>query len=192
MTVKQLSDRLEKIEVKTQTKRKNNRNGKVGINKHNNYTPDKYAPKKICVKCGSVNHLSVNCKSAMPTLMSVQPQFPNMNVMPLMPVHAMPTQNMNAQFANMPFAPNPYYAAYNMPQMPFSMPYWNNMFTPSMPFPVSHNMHDNSVAFSGFKGTTQLTKEESEIPKSNEIRPKKHKKKANKAGPKETWVPKST
>ncbi|KAL8105024.1 hypothetical protein AgCh_028986 [Apium graveolens] len=192
MTVKQLSDRLEKIEVKTETKRKNNRNGKVGINKHNNYTPDKYAPRKICVKCGSVNHLSVNCKSAMPTPMSVQPQFSNMNAMPPMPVNAMPTQNMNAQFANMSFAPNPYYAAYNMPQMSFSMSYWNNMFAPSMPFPVSHNMHNNFVASSGFKGPTQMTKEESEIPKSNELRPKKQKKKANKAEPKETWVPKST
>ncbi|KAL8098471.1 hypothetical protein AgCh_031291 [Apium graveolens] len=188
MTVNQLSDRLEKIEVKTETKRKNNRNGKVGINKHNNYTPDKYAPRKICVKCGSVNHLSDNYKSAMPTPMSAQPQFSNMNAMPPMPVNAMPTQNINAQFANMPFAPNPYYAAYNMPQMPFSMPYWNNMFAPSMPFPVSHNMHNNYVASSGFKGPTQMTKEESEIPKSNELRPKKQKKKANKAGPKETWV----
>ena len=192
MIVKQLSDRLEKIEVKIEAKRKNNRNGKVGINKHNNYTPDKYAPRKICVKCGSVNHLSVNCKSAMHTSMSVQPQFPNMNAMPPMPVNAIPTQNMNAQFANMPFAPNPYYAAYSMPQMPFNMLYWNNMFTHSMPFPVSHNMHDNSVAMNGFKGPTQMTKNESEIPKSNEIRPKKQKKKANKAGPKETWVPKST
>ncbi|KAL8103990.1 hypothetical protein AgCh_028276 [Apium graveolens] len=167
MTVKQLSDRLEKIEVKTETKRKNNRNGKVGINKHNNYTPDKYAPRKICVMCGSVNHLSVNCKSAMPTPISVQSQFPNMNVMPPMPVNAVPTKNMNAQFANMPFAPNPYYAAYSMPQMPFSMPYWNNMFTPNMPFHVSHNMHDNSVALNGFKGPTPMTKEESEIPKRN-------------------------
>ncbi|KAL8102655.1 hypothetical protein AgCh_027252 [Apium graveolens] len=152
MTVKQLSDRLEKIEVKTETKRKNNRNGKVGINKHNNYTPDKYAPRKICVKCGSVNHLSVNCKSAMPTPMSVQPQFSNMNAMPPMPVNDMPTQNMNAQFAIMPFVPNTYYTAYS---------------------------------------PTQMTKEESEIPKSNELRPKKQKKKANKAGPNETWVPKS-
>ncbi|KAL8126889.1 hypothetical protein AgCh_013981 [Apium graveolens] len=81
---------------------------------------------------------------------------------------------------------------YGMPQMPFSMPYWNNIFTHSMPFPVSHNIHDNSVAMNGFKGTTQMTKDESEIPKSNEIKPKKQKKKANKSGPKETWVPKST
>ncbi|KAL8133556.1 hypothetical protein AgCh_008864 [Apium graveolens] len=62
-------------------------------------------------------------------------------------------ENMNAQFANLPFAPNPYYAAYS---------------------------------------PTQMTKDESEIPKSNEIRPKKQKRKANKAGPKETWAPKST
>ena len=38
LSIKQLNDRLEKIEVKIETKKKNNRNGKVGINKHNNYT----------------------------------------------------------------------------------------------------------------------------------------------------------
>ena len=128
----------------------------------------------------------------MPTSTSVPPHFPNMNAMPSMPMNAMSAQNMNAQFANMPFAPNPYYAAFSMPQMPFSMPYWNNMFINSMPFPVNQNMHDNSAVMNGFKGPTQMTKDESDIPKSNEIKPKKQKKKANKAGPKETWVPKST
>ena len=128
----------------------------------------------------------------MPTSIYVPPSFPNMNALPSMPMNAMSTQNMNAQFPNMPFAPNSYYAAFSMPQMSFSMPYWNNMFTNSMPFPVNHNMHDNSVAMNGFKGPTQMTKDESDIPKSNEIKPKKQKKKANKAGPKETWVPKST
>ncbi|KAL8099779.1 hypothetical protein AgCh_032149 [Apium graveolens] len=58
--------------------------------------------------------------------------------------------------------------------------------------PVNQNMHDNSTVMNGFKGPTQMTKGESDIPKSNEIKPKKQKKKANKAGPKETWVPKST
>ena len=99
---------------------------------------------------------------------------------------------MNAQFANMPFAPNPYYDVFNMPQMPFSMPYWNNMFANSMLFPVNQNVHDNSVLMNGFKGPNQIIKDESDIPKSNEIKPKKQKKKANKAGPKETWVPKLT
>ena len=96
MSIKQLNDKLEKIEIKTEAKRKNNRNWKVGINKNKNYTPDKYAPRKICVKCGSVNHLSVNCKLAMPTPISVPPSFPNMNVMPSIPMNAMSTQNMNA------------------------------------------------------------------------------------------------
>ena len=72
------------------------------------------------------------------------------------------------------------------------MPYWNNMFTNSMPFPVDSNIHDNFVTMNGFKGPTQMTKDESDIPNSNEIKPKKQKKKANKEGPKETWVPKST
>ena len=91
-----MSDRLEKIEVKTDAKRKNNRNGKIGINKHNNYTPDKYAPRKICVKCGSANHLSVNCKLAMPTTISAPSTLPNMTAMPTMPMNDMSTQNINA------------------------------------------------------------------------------------------------
>ncbi|KAL8100273.1 hypothetical protein AgCh_032501 [Apium graveolens] len=136
MSIKQLNDRLENIEVKTEAKKKNNRNGNVGINKHNNYTPDKYAPRKICVKCGSVNHLFVNCKIAMPTPMTTPSSFSNMTAMSAMPMNAMPAQNMNAQFANISFAPNLYYPAFSMPQMPFS--------------------------------PTQMTKDESEIPKSNE------------------------
>ena len=103
-------------------------------------------------------------------------------------MNAMSAQNMNAQFSNMPLAPNPYYAAFSMPQMPFSMPYWDSIFASNMPFPVNQNVHDNSVLMNGFKGPTQMTKDESDIPKSNEIKPKKEKKKANKTGPKETWV----
>jgi hypothetical protein len=38
---KQLKDKLEKVQVEAKGNKKNNRNGKVGINKHNNYTPDK-------------------------------------------------------------------------------------------------------------------------------------------------------
>ncbi|KAL8100564.1 hypothetical protein AgCh_032713 [Apium graveolens] len=41
LSKKQLNDILEKIDVKAESKKKNNRNGKVEINKHNNYTPDK-------------------------------------------------------------------------------------------------------------------------------------------------------
>ncbi|KAL8089335.1 hypothetical protein AgCh_038954 [Apium graveolens] len=96
LSIKQLNDRVEKIEVKAESKRKNNRNGKVGITKHNNYTLDKYAPRKIYVKCGNVNHLSVKCKYAMHAPMSAPPSS--------MPMNVMPAQNLNAQFANMPFA----------------------------------------------------------------------------------------
>ena len=45
---KQLKDKLENVEIKNGAKKKNNRNGKAGINKHNNYTPNKYAPRKTC------------------------------------------------------------------------------------------------------------------------------------------------
>ncbi|KAL8125852.1 hypothetical protein AgCh_013232 [Apium graveolens] len=41
MTLDQLKDRLKLVEDKKKTKRKSKRNGKVGINKHNNYIPDR-------------------------------------------------------------------------------------------------------------------------------------------------------
>lgn len=200
MSVKDLSDRLDKIEVKTEHKRKNNRNGKVGINKHNNYTPDKYAPRKSCVKCGSVNHLSTNCKSVvnapMPVpqsvpRMSVQPMLnmPAMNAMPAM--SAMPNQSMNS-FANMPFAQNPYYAAFNMPHMPYSMPYWNNMCASPMSYNVNANVPIVSTNESVTSCQTPMAKVESQSPQSSGGKTKKSKKKVDKTGPKETWVPKLT
>ena len=45
------SKKLDKTDdmVKTkELKKKKNRNGKVGINKHNNYASDVYAPRKVC------------------------------------------------------------------------------------------------------------------------------------------------
>ncbi|KAL8134561.1 hypothetical protein AgCh_009543 [Apium graveolens] len=41
LSMKQLNDMLEMIKIKEESKRKINMNGKVGITKHNNYTPDK-------------------------------------------------------------------------------------------------------------------------------------------------------
>ncbi|MGI4673541.1 hypothetical protein ACR2XN_29180, partial [Klebsiella pneumoniae] len=54
LSKKKLEEKLETIDSKNMDKKKNHRNGKVGINKRNNYTPDKFAPRKTCVKCGSV------------------------------------------------------------------------------------------------------------------------------------------
>ena len=50
LSSKKLKDKLENIETKTVTspKKKKNRNGKVGINKNNNYTLDKHAPERVC------------------------------------------------------------------------------------------------------------------------------------------------
>ena len=42
---------------------------------------------KTCVKCGSVNHLSANCKSVKNALISEPLSMPNM---PMPPMHAMP------------------------------------------------------------------------------------------------------
>ena len=72
LSSKKLKDKLENIEAKIVqiTKKKKNRNGKVGINKNINYTPDKHAPRKVCYKCGSSNHLAMQCKTIVPPAFS--------------------------------------------------------------------------------------------------------------------------
>ena len=192
MTLDQLKNRLNLVEDKKETKRKSNRKGKVGINKHNNYTPDKFAPRKICVHCGSVNHLSVNCKSVKKTPMSLTPAMPKM---PMPSFHAMPAmsqQNHNAHFANMPYVNNPYFAAFSMPHMPYNMPMWNNLFAKSMPYPFQSNVLSDSVTNPMLQSSTSETKVDLKLPKSKGAEKVKSRKKTNKAGPKETWVPKPT
>ncbi|KAL8098464.1 hypothetical protein AgCh_031284 [Apium graveolens] len=192
MTLDQLKDRLKLVEDKKETKRKSKRNGKVGINKHNNYTPDRYAPRKSCVHCKSVNHLSDNCKSVKNAPMPSNPSMPNMSMSPL---HAMPVmshQNPHAHFANMPYINNPYFTAFSMPQMPYNMPIWNNMFAQPMPYQIQSNVLNDSVTNPTLQPTTSKTKVDPKLPKSKDAGGMKSRKKTNKAGPKETWVPKST
>ncbi|XP_063945973.1 uncharacterized protein LOC135151452 [Daucus carota subsp. sativus] len=89
-------------------KKKSSRNDKVGINKKNDYTPAKNAVRKTCSKCGSVNHLAVNCKNALSDLFMPNPMMnAHMSYMPMFP-HA------PIQYANMPFMPNPFFGAFNM------------------------------------------------------------------------------
>ncbi|KAK1387902.1 hypothetical protein POM88_016080 [Heracleum sosnowskyi] len=136
---KQLKDKLEKIQVEVKGNKKNNRNGKLGINKHNNYTPDKYAPRKTCVNYGSVSHLSANCKSVKKSTNVKMPK-PTMNVsmpaMPVMPNVFAPYAQFQNPYASMPFVPNPYMNMFNVPQMPWNV---NNMLVP----PNMHAMNEN-------------------------------------------------
>ena len=104
---------LEKSNIVSKTKdkrNKKNRNGKVGINKHNNYAPYMYAPRKVCAKCGSVNHLSIDY-NIVSSLTPSQPLMPNLATPALA---ALPVQ-----FASMPFMNT--FLAYNIN---FDMP-WN-------------------------------------------------------------------
>ena len=112
LSKKQLKEKLETIDSKTVVKKKNNRNGKIGINKHNNYTPGKYAPRKTCVKCGSVNHLSINCNIVQHFSVQMPMSAMPMNAMPIMPNMFAQNAHAHAQYANMPCVPNPYYNAF--------------------------------------------------------------------------------
>ncbi|XP_063942640.1 uncharacterized protein LOC135150307 [Daucus carota subsp. sativus] len=112
----------EKMEV-GKGKKKSSRNGKVGINKKNDYTPDKHAVRKTCSKCGSVNHLAVNCKNALfDHCMSNSMMNSHMSYMPMFP----PT---SIQYANMPFMPNPFFNAFNMSAMPNYHDSMNHAYT---------------------------------------------------------------
>jgi hypothetical protein len=163
-----------------QGNKKKNRNGKVGINKHTNFTPDKNAIRKTCVNCGSSSHLSANCKIACSTV----PMY-------AMPSFAAQNAQLHAQFANMSQMHNPYL---NMPNMQWSMPFGNNLHPTTMPymnyancFPTEH------VNVPLAQKPTPRVKVDLNTPKPKvDKKVPKPKAKANEAGPKLAWVPKST
>ena len=165
-------------------KKKGNRNGKIGVNKHTNYTPNASAPRKTCSKCGSVNHLSANCKtviapnSSFPISMpsSSHMHLPAMNMMPgLLPL------NPYSQ-SNMPYMFNPYFNAFNMPQFHSNLQGINNMCMPQMP--VFKN--DVDIPISQSKPKIESSQSKGKI--ENERKAVK----TNKSGPKAIWVPKTT
>ena len=99
----------------------------VGINKNSNYTPDKHAPRKVCSKCGSSNHLAMQYKNVVPFVFS----------------KSIPT-NVNQNFGNfpqMPFLPNPFYLYGNasMTSMPWGNQTVNNPFSYIYPENESKN-----------------------------------------------------
>ncbi|KAK1373969.1 hypothetical protein POM88_030162 [Heracleum sosnowskyi] len=124
---KKLKDKVESLKFKAEGKKKKNRNGKVGINKHNNYTLDKYAPRKTCVKCGSVNHASTNCKSVKTPSVQMPMHVLNMPMLVMYNMFAHIDQASNLH-ANMSFVSNPHMNAFTMPQITWSMPHMNVMY----------------------------------------------------------------
>ena len=192
LSKKKLVEKLEAVEIKNEVKKKKNRNGKVGINKKNNYTSDKYAPRKTCVKCGSVNHLSVNCTNMKNSSVHMPMPTVPMNAMPAMPNMFVQNAHAHNQFANMPYVPNPYFNAFSMPNMTWNMPGLNNMFAPQFPYPVIDNCANEQMTNSVFQRPTPKVKVDLKPPKPEVQKGGKNKKNSNKAGPKETWVPKST
>ncbi|KAK1369557.1 hypothetical protein POM88_035649 [Heracleum sosnowskyi] len=89
---KQLKGKLENIEVKAEAKRKRTE------------------------MCGSVNHLSTNCKTVKNSSVEMPMHVPNMP-MPLMHNMFAHTDHASNLYANMPLVSNPYMNAFTMPQM---------------------------------------------------------------------------
>ncbi|XP_063949970.1 uncharacterized protein LOC135152795 [Daucus carota subsp. sativus] len=154
----------EKMEAEKERK-KSSRNGKVGNNKRNDYTPDKNAVRKTCSKCGSVNHLAINCKNAlsnhcMPNPM-INAHLPYMHMFPNAPIH----------YANMQFMPNPYFGAFNMHIMPVHHDNMNHAF-------INHlSGHSTNVASSNSAMIPKVKKSVSE----DEVVSKPSKSKENKS-----------
>ena len=139
---------------------------------------------KFCAKCGSVNHLSIDCKTVSSPTPS-QPLMPNL-VAPNLAA-------LSAQFASMPFM-NPF-LAYNMN---FSMP-WN--MNPDFSLYASNIQNAiNSETSKNEQVNAPLTQSQTPLVKAelNSSKPvvansgKKSKGGTNKAGPKTAWVPKIT
>ena len=60
MSVKVVNVKIESGNKKK--KKKDNRNGKVGVNKDNNFMPSSSTARKVCNNCNSANHLTHSCK----------------------------------------------------------------------------------------------------------------------------------
>ena len=177
--------------VKTkEIKKKKNRNRKVGINKHNNYASDVYAPRKVCAKCGSTNHLSIDCKTVSAPISNSSPS------QLLMPNLAPPNlAALSAQFSAMPFM-NPF-PAYNMN---FFMPWNMNMNPDNNPY-ASQFINAIKSELSKIEPVnvpltkSQTPKVENEPCSSKSVvanSSTKSKVRTNKARPKTAWVPKIT
>ncbi|KAK1396741.1 hypothetical protein POM88_006604 [Heracleum sosnowskyi] len=66
LSQKQLKDKIcEVTEKKKEATVKRNRNGKIGINKENNYQFIPNAPRKCCYNRGNSNHLAIDCKKSL-------------------------------------------------------------------------------------------------------------------------------
>ncbi|XP_063948047.1 uncharacterized protein LOC135152146 [Daucus carota subsp. sativus] len=117
---KKLKKKLDVCESKSEEteKKRGNRNGKIRVNKHTNYTPNASAPRKTCSKCGSVNHLSADCKTVIPPNLSMPMPMSSVSNMHLSAMNMMPgvlPHNPYSQ-SSMPYMFNPYFNAFNMPQ----------------------------------------------------------------------------
>ena len=159
-------------------KRKSSRNGKVRINKRNDYTPDKNAIRKTCSKCGSVNHLAINYKVVISDHCMPNPMMnAHMPYMPMFP-------NTPVQYANMQFIPNPYFGAFNMPSMPFQNANMNHAYANQFSMNSANIGSSNSVVLPETKKLNSEDEVVSKPFKSKEVNTSKPKVASNKNGPK--------
>ncbi|GBC54548.2 interaptin-like [Rhizophagus irregularis DAOM 181602=DAOM 197198] len=171
-------------ETKETKKKKGNRNGKIGVNKHTNYTPNASAPRKTCSKCGSVNHLSANCKTVIAPNLSLpipMTSVPHMNLSAMNMMPGLLPHNPYSQ-PNMPYMFNPYFNAFNMPQFHSNLHGMNNLCMSQRP--VFENRVD--VPISQPKPKIEPIQSKEKVEKVEKAA------KTNKSGPKAIWVPKST
>ena len=79
-----------------------------------------------------------------------------------------------------------------MPNMSWNMPGLNNMYAPQFSNHIPNNCANEQMLNNVFQRPTPRIKVDLNPPKLEVQKGGKNKKISNKAGPKETWVPKST
>ena len=178
---KKLKDNLNHVEAKNvlSPKKKKSLNGKVGINKNSNYTPNKHVPRKVCLKCGSSNHLAIQCKNVVHSVFS----------------KSVPT-NVNQNLGNFPQIPFLHNLFYLYGNASMTLMLWGNQ-TVNNPFAYTYPENESKVYLhpkgsnkpKGQRATPKmkvdLTSPESKVEKLVS----KSKASSNKPGPKAIWVP---
>lgn len=174
----------ENLEIKLETKEKKekkSRNEKIGINKHNNYMSDRFAPIKICVKCDNVNHLAINWKT-FNSSRSNDAFIPNSV-----------TLNTHVPNANRSFTFSPDFVDANM-SIPWNMHSENDLFAHYMSNAIYmkcvHNGVNNVPMVQ--KPTLRVKVDLNTLKPQMEKLVTKSRSATKKDGPKSAWVPKST
>ena len=189
-TVKSSSTATSEHAVNTDTYRSKNRNGKVGINKKNDYAYVKNAPRKLCNNCGSSQHLTHVCKKPTGSGINITKENGNLHRTPIM----QRTMNVCSNIDCMPCKITAMSTCFNLPILSTEKCLYIETVETSVPTDVSKETlptKKKTKSNSKPKWVMKEVKKEISDDDSN-VKDDEVINDTESAGPKKNWVPSAT